>query len=575
MDRPINPDKQTATKRLDRRGFIKGALVLGGTALITSIEACAPAGTLVAPPAAGTTVPPTGAPPSVPTSAPATAASAAKSGGQFVIVDGNDATTLDPHASGDVSYTFSLLRGPFESLVQYGVKPDRSVEIQPLLAKEWNTQDAITWDFELNPNITFTDGTPLDAAAVKWNFDRITRLNLGPAGRLGPLKSVEALDKNMVRITLPGPNADFLNYVTMMLMVSPKSIQGHEQGGDLGKAWAADNLAAGTGPFLVKSRTKGSESILERNPDYWRGWSGNHIDSVDFRVVKEAATRYLLMDRGEAHVAINIALTDIENLAKNPDVVVEEAQAPGAQLGMYRFRGPLNDANVRKALVWAFDSEGFIKSALRGRADLPRGLLYTDFRFFNPDMPTIKQDLAKAKDYMKQSAYPNGGFDVSFMILPAFAAYQSAMAQIWQENLKELNVNLNIKPMTELATFYASMEDKEKGDDMWAWSGAAQTPDHNFQARRQWHSQYARPKGVNGGYNNPKVDALLEEDMRTLDTDRRKAIWYELQQILLDDMPSIPFAINHVFWVRRKNLEGAPYNVFSLVPNYYNLSFTS
>jgi ABC-type transport system substrate-binding protein len=313
---------------------------------------------------------------------------------------------------------------------------------------------------------------------------------------------------------------------------------------------------------------------MERNPDYWRGWDGNHVDSVVVRVVKEPATRYLLMDRGEAHVAIGIGLTDIANLKNNPEVVVEEALAPGTGLGIFRFRGPLEDPNVRKAMVWAFDSEGFVNSAMRGLADPPQGMLQRSFRFFNPDMPVIKQDMEKAKEYISQSEYPDGGFTVSLMILPAFAAYHPAMAQIWQENLKELNITLDIKPMADLATYYASMEDNENGDDMWAWSGQAQTPDHNFQARRQWHSDYTRPRGVNGGYSNPELDALLEEDMQTLDTERRREIWNRVQEILVEDMPSIPFATNHMFWVRRSNVEGAPYNVYNLVPNYYDISLT-
>ncbi len=572
-----SPNSQSERKgKLTRRDFIRGTIALGGSAVAVSLGACSPANTPVPPTTAPVVptnppVPATSVPPV--TVVPTVVSPVAKSGGQFVMVDGNDATTLDPHASPDVSYTFNLCRGPFEPLVEYVVGPNKQVSIGPVLAKSWDSKDAVVWNFQLNPGLKFTDNTPCDAAAIKWNFDRIQTLKLGPAGRLGTVKSVEAVDPQTVRITLPGPNSDFLNYVSMMLMVSPKSMTDHEQGGDLGKAWAADNIAAGTGPFLIKSRIKGSETIMQRNPDYWRSWSGNHVDSVVVRVVQDATTRYLLLDKGEAHLATNIALTDIENLLKNQEVVVDRAQSPGAQLAGFRFRGPLLDVNVRQALAWAFDSVGFIKSALRGYADVPRGLLFTDFRFFNPEMPEMKQDLAKAKDFLSKSKTPNGGFALSMMTLPTFAAYQTAMAQIFQENLKALNITLNIKPMSDLATYYASMADTAKGDDIWAWSGAGQTPDYNFQARRQWHSTYVQPMGVNGGYKNPTVDSLLEEDMRTLDMARRKDIWFELQRILMADMPFMPFAINHVFWTRRKNLQGAPYNVFSLVPNYYNLSF--
>lgn len=573
MDRFDDLKSNFTSQKISRRDFIRNALALGAshTAIASFLAACS------SPPEAEVAPSPTSgaAATAGPTATAMPEPTEAVGGGQFVFVDGTDAVTLDPHASPDVGYTFNLLRGPHESLVEYNVREDGQLEIAPLLASSWNSDDAITWDFELNEGLMFHDGTPCDAEAIKWNFDRITTLDLGPAGRLGPLESVEALNERTVRITLPGPNADFLNYVTMMLMISPSAIQENENNGDLGQDWAAQNIAPGTGPFLITNRIQGSETIMERNPDYWRGWEGNHVDSVVVRVVQESATRRLMLERGEASIALNIATTDLADLENNPDVVVEEAQAPGVQSAGVRFKGPLLDKNVRKAMAWAFDREGFVNSVLQGRGVVPHGLLYTDFRFHNPDMPFMAQDMERARDFLSQSEYPDGGFSVSLMILPGFAPYQTGMAEIFQQNLAELNIDLEIVSISEVAAYYASMEDEEDGDDLWAWSSAAQTPDYNFQARRQWHSEFKRPRGVNGGYANPEMDALLEEDMRTLDMDRRREIWYEVQEILVEDMPFIPFAIPLRQWVRQANVGGAPINVFNLVPNYYEVHFTS
>jgi peptide/nickel transport system substrate-binding protein len=282
-----------------------------------------------------------------------------------------------------------------------------------------------------------------------------------------------------------------------------------------------------------------------------------------------------MLESGEASNALNIATTDLAALEANPAIVVEEAQAPGVQSAGIRFKGPLLDANVRKAMAWAFDREGFVNSVLQGRGEVPRGLLYTQFRFHNPDMPLLLQDMDRAREFLSQSEYPDGGFSASFMILPGFAPYQTGMAEIWQQNLAELNIDLEIVPLTEVAALYASMEDEENGDDFWAWSSAAQTPDYNFQARRQWHSEFKRPRGVNGGYANPRMDELLEEDASTLDIDRRREIWYEVQEILMEDMPFIPFAIPMRQWVYQASVRGTGINVFNLVPNYYKVHFAS
>ena len=186
--------------------------------------------------------------------------------------------------------------------------------------------------------------------------------------------------------------------MTQMPMISPTALQANA-GSDNGQKWAAENVV-GTGPFLISSRTKGSETIMKRFDGYWRGWTGNHVDSVVVKVAKEATTRRLMLERGEAQVANNIAVTDLAPLESNKDIAVSHVQGPGVQMAAARFRGPLKDVNVRQAITYAFDAEGFIKGAMQGRGDLARGLVYTEFRFFNKDIPSIKQDLVAQLTYV-------------------------------------------------------------------------------------------------------------------------------------------------------------------------------
>jgi peptide/nickel transport system substrate-binding protein len=235
-----------------------------------------------------------------------------------------------------------------------------------------------------------------------------------------------------------------------------------------------------------------------------------------------------------------------------------------------RLRGPLQDPNVRKAIAAAYDYGGFIASAFRGRAAPAQGPLYTKHPFHDASLPRSKQDLASAKELLAKSAYPNGGFELSIMILPAFFSFHNAEAQILQDGLKSLGITLNILPMPEIAQYYGSMEDEEKGADMWAWHASTQTPDYNFQGRRIYGSQYKRPAGVNGGYSNERVDALLAEDQRTADPARRKQLWAELQKTLVEDQPALFLAVPFQFLTRREELQGVPLNVFNFVPNYYN-----
>jgi len=571
--RPSHP-----VQKMSRRDLLR---LLGGLSLATTAASLA-AACQPAPAAAPTSAPkPTAAPPALtsapqpaaaPTVAPKPAAAPAAEEEAdtrpFVLADGQDADSLDPHAVADVAYSHNLQRGPAESLVEYMVKPDGSVDVGPLLAKSWTQENNQVFTFQLNDGVKFQDGTPFSAEAVKFNFDRILGLQLTPAGRLPKIAKVEAVSPSTARCTLEGPSTDFLYRMTQMLMVSPKSIQDHVAENDFGRKWAADNVV-GTGPYGIESRTKGTETVLVKNKDYWRGWQGKHLEKIIVRLVKEPATQKLLLEKGEAQLVKNVAFTDIDALSKTPGVVVESGQAPGTLHIMFRFRGPLTDVNVRKAIVHAYDYEGLVKATFRDKADLPRGFLFSKHPFHDPSVPPMTRDMAKAKEFLARSAYPNGGFELTVLILPAFGFYQPAEAQILQDALKELNIKVNIE-QHELATYYKSVEDEEKGGDMWAWSGAAQLPDYNFQARRQYHSKFKRPAGVNGGYSNPRVDALLEEDQKTIDPNRRKELWFELQKIVNDELPAVFIATPFQFLTRREELQGVPLNVYNLVPNYYN-----
>ena len=486
---------------------------------------------------------------------------------QLVFVDGADAVTLDPHASPDASYTFNLCRGPAEALVDYQVTKT-GVVAAPRLAKSWkHNADATVWDFTLNTGVKFQDGTPFNAHAAKANFDRIIALNLVPAGRLGAVQSVTAVNDTLLRFTLPASNSAFIYPLALMLMISPTAWEAHATNNDYGQAWAANSIV-GTGPYTIASRVKGSTTVMQKWPGYWQGWNGHHVSSVVVDVASDPATRALMLQNSEADIANGIATANLRTLRADSSIAVHYVQAPGAQFAGCRFSGPLADVNVRRAMMWAFDSTGFIKSALQGAGSVARGLLYTDFPYFDKSMPVIKQNMTKAKQYLAQSSH-SGGFSAKFLILPAYVPYQADMASIWQENLKELNINLQIQTMASVAAFYASIQDPN-GADLWAWTGAAQTPDYIFQARRQWGTGYEYPRGVNGGYSNPQFDGLMVKIASTDDPKQLKTYWSQVQAILLRDVPFIPLFIPTNWQVKRKGWRGMPQNPFDLVPNYYH-----
>ena len=99
-------------------------------------------------------------------------------------------------------------------------------------------------------------------------------------------------------------------------MVSPTAANSHATADDpWGNKWLFDH-AVGTGPYLIESWVKGQTVTMVKNPDYWGGWSGNHVEKIVLRLVKEASTRRLLLENGDVDLAEGIAFDDLDALSK-------------------------------------------------------------------------------------------------------------------------------------------------------------------------------------------------------------------------------------------------------------------
>ncbi|GED34283.1 hypothetical protein BCE02nite_54240 [Brevibacillus centrosporus] len=191
---------------------------------------------------------------SQPGAAPAPAAS---SGGTLIIARLSDANNLDPHFSTQINSMAVVQHKLYEGLVML----DANSEYKPLLASEWKQLDDLTWEFALRDGITFHDGTPFDAEAVKKTIDRILDKNAPTpkANMFGMIKEVKVVDPHKVQLILHYPFAGLLSVLASAEggIISPKAIE--QYGKDLSKH------PVGTGPFVFESWTPGQEIVLVKN----------------------------------------------------------------------------------------------------------------------------------------------------------------------------------------------------------------------------------------------------------------------------------------------------------------------
>jgi peptide/nickel transport system substrate-binding protein len=557
-------------KRWSRRQWLTGVGLVAGAGLLA---ACAPS----LPAAAPTAAPSTAKAPASATSAPAAAPAAAKTGAAatrpFVMAAKLEAPTLDPNVS-DGSYYRYPQRAVYEPLVVNKVGTDGKVTIAPLLAERWEVSpDAATYTFFLKKGVKFTDGSEFNADSVKWTIDRMVTLKTSASGRLPALSSVTVVDPYTVRFNLTKPSAPFLASMTTPLMMSMETGKKNEKDGDWAKAFF-DSTPIGTGPYKMEQWVRGQQISLIRNPEYWRGWDGNHLDKIVIRVVKEAATQRQLIETGDADYADGIAFDDLDAMSKVPGVVVQkETQAEILNIGIHTQRPPFDNLKVRQAIAYAFDYDSYIKGVLNSRARQPLGAVPYGIWALDTSIKPYTRDIERAKRLMQESGVGTVTHKPRIGTISPFGWYQPRQAQILQQNLKEIGIEATIQDFADAATFTAQIQDKEKGLDFFFYESIAALDDPDFELRRLFHSASAGPGGRNGSwYQNKEFDDLLDRAVALADRAERQPLYNQVQKKLMDDVPAIWPASLDAYVTRRDSVQNWLYDPFSLgVPPYYDL----
>ena len=281
---------------------------------------------------------------------------------------------LDPHSSGFAPHN-RVFRSIYDNLVV--LLPNHSVG--PWLAQSWEiSPDRTQYTFTLRPDVTFHDGTRFNAAAVKFNLDRIKDPRNGSYSLpdIGPYVGAEILSDHVVRIHLSQPFTPLLHNLssTKLAIVSPAAVTqyGAARGGPLGQH------PVGTGPFRFDGLTQGTEIRLSRNPDYrWppAGAANSgpaHIDRLVFKNVPEQLTRVAALQSGQVDVADLIPPQNLPGLKADPgfQVIEKELLNTNYSLALNVGRAPWNDEDIRRAVKLSLDIDAIVRIVYLGQ--LPR-----------------------------------------------------------------------------------------------------------------------------------------------------------------------------------------------------------
>jgi peptide/nickel transport system substrate-binding protein len=439
-----------------------------------------------------------------------------------------DPPNLDPHRS-----TAAVDRQVFQNLFDKLVDTDESLQIVPALATSWTiSPDGRIITFKLRPGVTFQDGTPFNAEAVRYNLERMRDPKFPSARRLeiSPIRQITAPDASTVVLTLDRPYSPLLYVLTDRagMMVSPAAAQRE------GLNFALHPV--GTGAFAFVEKAPQDHVILDRNPSYWaKGLP--YLDRIVFRPVIDDNARVANLKSGDVDIINSVPLPQIRQLT-------QDAGRPGArfrllQRGAFSWvairlnvtKPPFDNKLLRQALDATIDRDALAAVVLQGAAYPAYSFFPNGTPGYDPSWTIPARSVARAKEKL-QAAGRAGGFEFTLLTTPG--QQQLSVAQAVQSMAADAGIQVKIQSI-EFGTLLDALGHLRHQAGLLGWSGRPD-PDGNIYA---FLTQAGPDRPNDTGYVNPRVTSLLDASRLLADMAQRRRAYREVLQIVADDMPYV------------------------------------
>lgn len=502
--------------------------------------------------------------------APSTLAQTPKEGGTLRIGSPSDAASLDPHVNTAANSAW-VYNNIYETLVEL----DKDLEIVPKLAERWEQLEDNRWRFYLREGVTFHDGTPFNAEAVKFNIERTIDPEAPARGAswVGPISGAEVVDEYTVDILTSKPHPALINALTMKFvlgMVSPTAVE----------TWGEDygQHPVGTGPMRFEEWVNNDHITLVENSDYWG--EAPLIDELVFRVIPDDGNRMLAFQNGEIDMMLNPTPIQLRTVQALPGAQVHSA--PGLRLnylGMNASQPPFDDPRVRQAVAYALDTEIMNERLMNGIADQAQSFVVSDAYGFKDEnlAERYAYDPARAKELLSEAGWEDTDGDgvvdkegqplsATFITTIGRDPGDKQVAEVVQQQLREAGIDVELRFM-EWAPLLTTLKDDSDAYDFYMMGWTTLTLDSEFGLNSLFNAANVPPTGVNRmRYVNEEVTDLLDQAQSNLDPEAREAQYAQVQDILAEDMPMVPlFHLRQLVvtqpWVKGYTMHPAEYYV--------------
>lgn len=424
-------------------------------------------------------------------------------------------------------------------------------DIVPLLATSYTAIDETTWEITLQEGVSFTNGEPFNAEAVRYSLLRVGKPELNSPATIyvRPISDVLIVDDTTVRVVTHGPAPVLPLYLTRIAMVPPGYVEA--VGDD-----AFGQNPVGTGPYKLVRWVKDDRVVLEANQDYWRGTPS--LDTITFVSIPETATRMAALQTGEADIVTQVSVDQAPLLQRSG---INISPVPGLRLMMVAITlegepgsTPLYDVRVRQALNYAVDKQAIVDDILGGYGKVLEGqALSSEYFGYNPAVEAYEYNPERARELLAEAGYTDAN-PLSFTMYGPQGRYlrDSEVLQVVGGQLREAGINANVE-ILEWGLFISRLLAKDF--DTAAFWGASTVPDADA-----WIGAMLGTGAAYSVYANPELDELLAVGAQTVDRDARLAIYQEAAELIHDEAPFI-------FLYQQVDVYGVAARVSGFVPS--------
>ncbi len=473
-----------------------------------------------------------------------------------------DLNELDPYTRNE-TFASAALNNVYDGLT----RRDKDLKIVPALAESWEVLNPLQWRFHLRHGVKFSGGEDFTADDVLFSAERVNLPGSQMTTKVPKDAKVVKVDDFTVDFILTTPNptliAEWDNWMIMSKTWAEANGAQKPQPAVSSQVSPFALKSDGTGPFMIVSHEPGVKTVFKPNPNWWdKAHQVFNFDEVVFTTIKSPATRVAALLSGEVDLIEPVPVQDMQRIADNPTTTVltgpelrtihlyMDQKRDELLYSNIKGKNPFKDVRVRKAFYEAIDIEAIHQKVMRGLSTPSAIMIAPSLYSRSGEFKRWPYDPADAKKLLAEAGYPDG-FELTMHCPNDRYVNDEAICQAATSMLAKIGIKVTLQAIPK-AQYFAKAGPSEHyavSFGMLGWTPSS-FDSWNVLANNAGCRDDNGVGGTfnDGGYCNPKVDALAKQILVESDLKKRDDMIFEAFKILNDDVAFIPLHQQALAW---------------------------